>query len=134
MKSTQGVEKSTQEAVGRRLRRTRRFAIALPLLGGLLAAAPGSAWADGALVRVDALHLQPPVVTIDVGETVTFVWERDETLTENDEPIELVGEGGAFRSPPIEPGGRWQLRIDRAGFYPYAIESNPSIEGEIRVE
>jgi len=58
------------------------------------------------------------------------VQENEEAMV----PHTIVGEGGAFRSPPLEPGETWSVRFDEPGVVRYGLEERPSVEGVIVVE
>lgn len=105
----------------------------LSLLALVVPALVGGAGA-GSIVIVDSFRLDPRQVTVPVGESVTFVMDENQTLTDSMLNYHLVGEDGVFRSPALAPGERWTIRFERPGLYRYHLEHHPSVEGSVLVE
>lgn len=66
----------------------------------------------------------PHVLAVVTGQVVRWANETSGTLT-------LVGDNGAFTSPAIAPGGRFQWPAGSSGVYPYTTTGTPAIEGAI---
>lgn len=87
-----------------------------------------------AVVEMLGLRYLPPRLEVTTGTVV--IWHNREPL---DYP--LIGGGhqilseyyGAFESPDIAPGTRWQHRFDEPGVYRYRCQRHLGSTGEIVV-
>lgn len=99
-------------------------------LAALLLLTPVASQADGALVIIGGFQLNPRSVTLEAGQELTFQVQAHEDAML---PHVVVGEGGAFRSPPLEAGERWTLVLNEPGVYRYRLAERDSVEGVIVV-
>ncbi len=87
-----------------------------------------------AVVEMLALRYYPPRLEVATGTVVT--WHNREPF---DYPLiggghELLSEYyGAFESPNIGPGARWEHRFDQSGIYRYRCKRHLGSTGEIVV-
>ena len=86
-----------------------------------------------ATVNIVLGQLSPQHLEITTGTTVT--WVSMELL---DYPAisgthVLIGENGAFESPPIAPGTRWARRFNKPGTYHYHCKNHSFTSGDIVV-
>jgi len=87
-----------------------------------------------AIVEMLALRYYPPRLEVTTGTVVT--WHNREP---SDYPLiggghELLSEYyGAFESPNIRPGARWEHRFDQPGTYRYRCKRHVGSTGEIVV-
>lgn len=93
---------------------------------GLSAAAPAG---EGATVRIGHDRVEPAEVTVEAGETVTFLNEEKmpggHTIAATD---------GSFSSPPLDVDERWTKTFEEPGSYEFRIEEHPEATGTVVVE
>ncbi len=79
-----------------------------------------------ATVHVKDFKFDPPVLTVHVGDRVTFVNDDDEahTVTSTDK---------AFDSGGLDTGNTWQHVFSKAGTYQYFCELHPYMKATIVV-
>ena len=80
--------------------------------------------AEGTTIGVRDYEFEPGTATVDVGDTVTWVWDGRA-------PHNVVGEG--FRSTD-QSTGTFRHTFDQPGTYPYACTIHPGMEGNVVVE
>ena len=87
----------------------------------------GQVPAGSIAVRVvddDAEGFQPANLTVDAGQSVTFVNLRDDDHTAT---------GSGFDTGVIVPGGQTTVVLDQPGTFPYACQIHPIMTGSIGV-
>jgi amicyanin len=87
----------------------------------------GNANAADAQVKIANFTFEPPVITVKVGTTVTWV---------NDDDIpHLVSEkDGKFRSSALDTGDKFSQTLSAAGTIEYFCAIHPHMTGKIVVE
>ncbi len=99
----------------------RRVFIAV-LIGAFIEAGPSVVWASdfvvtvGSQVMAPAMALNPEKVTVQIGDSVTWV-----NLTGRAIKLTPDWEEAPDLPPFIRPGGTVHFQFDRAGTYPYAV-------------
>jgi plastocyanin len=113
-----------------------RRSLKLAALGGILALALGAcgtgdasapdaaAESDGPTVVIEDLAFAPETLTVEAGDTVTWVW--------NDGTIEQDVAGDDFKSKVMSEG-TFSHRFDEAGTYDYVCTLHPNMTGTIEV-
>jgi plastocyanin len=112
---------------------SRRAPIALALALGLLLAGSGPrARAAGQAARsaartvvMEAVSFQPAVLTLRLGESVTW---------RNADPFPHTATGAAFDSKSIAAGASWAYRPRARGELPYVCTLHPTMRAILRVE
>jgi plastocyanin len=102
------------------------LAVALALV---LVIAPGSNRAgaqDSASVDIADFTFGPGSVTITAGATVT--WTNSDSA-----PHTATGDGGAFDTGTIDPGGSASITFDTPGTYTYICSIHPDMTGTVVV-
>src|SRR2546425_10879255 len=100
----------------------RRLVFIVVLIGAFVAAGPSVVWAGdvtvtvGSQVMAPAMALNPEKVTVQIGDSVTWV-----NLTGRAIKFNPDWEEAADLPPFIRPGGTGHFQFDRAGTYPYAV-------------
>jgi plastocyanin len=90
-----------------------------PILGSL--PGPNEVW-------IFDIALMPSTITINAGETVTWV-------NHDDFPYTIVSVDGLFQSPEMVWGSIWSFTFKEPGTYPYGIsEDVNSVEGFVVVK
>jgi len=110
------------------MRRIRHVMLAVVGAATLLWSATGSSLAADQTVEIDDLAYAPPTVTIQVGDTVTWVNGDDipHTATDTD---------GSFDTEVIDAGGDTAtVTFDTAGTSSYACSIHPQMTGTVVVE
>ncbi|MGH2806245.1 MAG: cupredoxin domain-containing protein [Actinomycetota bacterium] len=79
---------------------------------------------DGPTVVIEDLAFEPETLTVEVGETVTWVW--------NDGAIDHDVSGDDFESDVLSEG-TFRHRFDKAGTYDYTCTLHPNMTGTIEV-
>ena len=105
----------------------------LTLLGVLfltLTACAGSGESEttaptGPAVYVRNLVYEPADITVEVDQSLTWVWDDDGTVHD------VVGDG--FRSE-LQTTGTFGHTFDAAGVYPYVCSIHPTMVGTVTVE
>ena len=128
------LEKSTGGRNGRSAFTRRHFKLAA--LVGILALALGAcgtgdastseaaADSDGPTVVIEDLAFEPEPLTVEVGETVAWVW--------NDGAVEHDVSGDGFKSDVMSEG-TFRHRFDEPGTYDYVCTLHPNMTGTIEV-
>jgi plastocyanin len=118
---------STVRAVG--VRRSVVVAVvAAAAVGGIIAsgAIDSLAAPAGATVTIDGVAYQPPALTVQRGQTVTWV---------NKDPFpHTVTAAGTFDSHDIAAGKSWQFTPRKAGQFDYICTLHPNMKGTLKVE
>jgi plastocyanin len=83
-----------------------------------------SASAGGATIGVSDYQFEPADITVQVGDTVTWVWDGQAQHN-------VVGEG--FQSAE-QSSGSFGHTFDLPGTYEYACTIHPGMEGSVLVE
>jgi plastocyanin len=116
---------------------TSRAGLAAGLLGAAAVISLAACGGGGSEpeVRMEAQSFEPAVLTVEVGETVTFVNEGDEDKwpASNDHPTHELYPGFDARRA-ILPGDSWSFTFERPGRWGYHDHLSPEIEGEVVVE
>ena len=94
-------------------------ALAIALLGA--AHAPASS-----TVTISGFALSPKVVTVNAGDSVTFVNKDQEAHT-------IVATGGAFASSGLDTNDKWTVRLTKPGTYAYFCSLHPYMKGTLIV-
>jgi plastocyanin/uncharacterized membrane protein YkgB len=84
----------------------------------------GPAAQGGSTIAVRDYEFEPESISVEVGQTVTWVWEGD---AQHD----VVGDG--FQSS-AQDSGSFRHAFDAPGTYRYACSLHPGMEGEVIVE
>lgn len=99
---------------------------ALVLAAVVLTAAAASA--HGPTMSVSYTRIDPPTLSIHVGDTVHFVNANTTGA------VTLVGEDGSFESPPLAPHGEgWHHTFTEAGSFPFEIREYGGTTGRVIV-
>lgn len=83
----------------------------------------GSASAGESTIAVRDYEFEPATATVQVGETITWVWEGGA-------PHNVVGEG--FQSAD-QNSGTFEHAFDRPGIYEYECTIHPGMDGIVTV-
>ncbi|MBV8196712.1 MAG: cupredoxin family copper-binding protein [Candidatus Eremiobacteraeota bacterium] len=94
----------------------------LALLLTATAAAPS---APEVHIRNDAFN--PPVLTVEVGQSVTFTNNDDDAHT-------VTATDGTFDSKGLDTNGVWRHAFTQAGTYRYFCQLHPFMKGTIVVK
>lgn len=107
------------------------FALLVAILAlGFGVGLPGAAFAgEDATVRIGHDRVQPAEVTVEAGETVTFLNEEKmpggHTIAATD---------GSFSSPPLDVDESWEKSFEEPGRYDFRIEEHPEATGTVVVK
>lgn len=86
-------------------------------------AAPAAATAH--TVRIDAFAFEPPMVTVKLGDIVTW---------RNDDPVpHTVTAMGTFDSGAIAAGSEWRYTTATRGRFDYVCSFHPNMKGTLTV-
>ncbi len=98
------------------------------------AATEGAMMKGETLVKITANGYNPKVVTIKVGDTVS--WENDDSAnhTVNSSPHPTHTDYPPLNLGLIKPGDKNSLTFDKAGTYKYHDHLNPSLTGSVTVQ
>jgi 3',5'-cyclic AMP phosphodiesterase CpdA len=77
-------------------------------------------------IVIDNFRFDPPVRSVAVGATVTWI-NRD------DVPHTVTNTDGGFKSPALDTDGQFSRRFDEKGRYPYYCSIHPKMTGRIDV-
>jgi plastocyanin len=94
---------------------------AIPI--ALAIAAPATAATE---ISITNSGFTPNPATVGAGDEVT--WTNTDSVRHR-----VVGDSGAFSSPPLMPGAKWTFRFDRAGTFTYRDEMNAAERGTVVV-
>jgi plastocyanin len=76
-------------------------------------------------VRIDAFAFEPPMVTVELGDIVTW---------RNDDPVpHTVTAKGDFDSGAIAAGGEWRYITVTRGRFDYVCSFHPTMKGTLIV-
>ncbi|CPR60955.1 Conserved hypothetical protein (plastocyanin-like) [Mycobacteroides abscessus] len=90
------------------------------------AGAPSLPVPAGPAVNIENFAFNPPTLTVPAGTTVTWT-NKDE------EPHNVVGEDGAFRSPGMDAQGTFSHQFTKAGTYTYVCGIHPFMKATVVV-
>lgn len=77
-------------------------------------------------VVIDGTRYEPAAITVEKGETVTFV---------NKDPFpHTVTAAGKFDSREIAANGKWTYRATTAGEFPFICTLHPNMKGTLTVK
>jgi plastocyanin len=100
--------------------------IALAMLGIMLIAS-SPARSTEATVRIANFTFDPPLLTVQLGSTVT--WKNEDDI------VHVVKEkDGAFHSGPLDTDGTFSQTFTRAGIVDYFCAIHPHMTGRIVVK
>jgi plastocyanin len=100
-------------------------ALALGACGTGDASTPdAAAESDGPTVVIEDLAFEPETLTVEVGDTVTWVW--------NDGAVKHDVSGDDFKSEVMSEG-TFSHRFEEAGTYDYVCTLHPNMTGTIEV-
>ena len=110
----------------------RRSTLGATVFAAILVA--GLSWADRtngahaeeALITIKDFSFTPPLVTVPVGATVTWV-------NEDDEPHTVVGSDALFRSHALDTGDRFSFTFSAPGRFEYFCSIHTHMVGTILV-
>ena len=101
------------------------LALALSACGtGDASTSEAAADSDGPTVVIEDLAFEPEPLTVEVGDTVTWVW--------NDGGVEHDVSGDDFKSEVMSEG-TFRHRFDEPGTYEYVCTLHPNMTGTIEV-
>jgi plastocyanin len=100
--------------------------LALLWLALLVPATPATA--HGPTVRLAYGRVQPPTVTVEVGQTVHF-----HNASTSGAPVTVVALDGSFESPTLGRAEGWHYTFETPGDHPYRIREAAGSEGLVRV-
>jgi len=113
-----------------RLRRPTLMAAAFVALFFVGAPWPGSshqAHAADALIKISNFSFVPPLLTVPVGTTVTWV-------NEDDEPHLVVNSDMLFKSHALDTGDKFSFTFSTPGKFQYFCAIHPHMVGAVVVE
>jgi plastocyanin len=90
---------------------------------------PLVARAENAVVEINHQELRPAEVSVQKGETVTFINRVDMPGGHS-----VVAEDGSFTSPQLDKNQSWSHSFDKAGTFAYHIQEHPGAKGVIEVK
>jgi len=110
--------------------------LAIAVLAVLSAAAlptpePRGAAAEAAAVRTVTIRIanfefSPSLITVPAGTQVIWV-------NGDDDAHDIIGDGGAFRSTPMDTGDHYAFTFTRPGTYGYHCGLHPHMVGKVVV-
>jgi plastocyanin len=92
-----------------------------------LLSAPAAALPAAPAVHMDNDAFTPKTLTIDAGQTVTFVNSDDDAHT-------VTAVDGSFDSKGLDSGAVWRHSFTKPGLYAYFCELHPFMKGTIVVK
>ncbi len=105
-----------------------RHTRALALLLWTLAALSSSAFAHGPTVKVSYSGIRPSELVVEAGTTLHF-----HNANAGGGVCTLVGEDGAFESPPLNPGEGWHHTFENPGTFRFHVKEFSRAKGMVRV-
>lgn len=94
-----------------------------PDLRGLAAeAAPARA----VTIKIANFDFSPAITTVPAGTQVTWI-------NDDDDAHDVIGDGGAFRSTPLDTGDSYAFTFAKPGTYGYHCGLHPHMVGKIVV-
>lgn len=106
----------------------RHIRITLGLIACLLVT-PLMASGDDPTVEITHHAVSPAELSIQKGETVTFV-----NKVEMPGGHSVVADDKSFASPPLEKGQTWDHTFEAAGTFAYHLNEHPDTKGVIDVK
>ena len=94
------------------------------LAAALLAAAPAAP--PSHTVTIASFAFSPKVLTVNAGDSVTFVNKDQEAHT-------VVATNRAFSSSGLDTNDAWTVRLTKPGTYDYFCSLHPYMKGELIV-
>jgi plastocyanin len=103
-------------------------------LAGALLAAPGGVAAQQlatapATIEIDNFTFTPGTLTVPAGTTVTWVNKDEEPHT-----VVNLGQPRLFKSPGLDTGESFSVKLDRPGTYEYICTIHSHMHGTIIVK
>lgn len=100
----------------------------LLLLVGVVVSLAGASGAGAATatVQITRSGFTPRVLTVSVGDTVT--WANKDTVNH-----QVTADSGAFTSPVLKPGESWSYTFTKADGYPYRDKLRETLRGSVDV-
>ena len=105
------------------------FAAALALLSWSMgpATAADAPKAAAHTVAIDGTHFQPAMLTVKVGDSVTWV-------NKDPFPHTVTSASGGFDSREIAPGKSWKYTATKKGEFTYVCIFHPTMKAALKVE
>jgi plastocyanin len=113
-----------------RLRRSTLMAAAFVALSFIGAPWPGNshqAHAAEAMIKISNFSFAPPLLTVPVGTTVTWV-------NEDDEPHTVVDSNTLFKSHALDTGDKFSFTFSKPGKFQYFCTIHAHMVGTVVVE
>ena len=92
----------------------------------LQATAAEAAAAHAVTVKIANFDFSPAVITVSAGTEVTW-------LNNDDDAHDIVADGGAFRSSPMDTGDHYSFTFTKPGTYGYHCGLHPHMVGKVVV-
>ncbi|QQG48875.1 MAG: cupredoxin domain-containing protein [archaeon] len=83
----------------------------------------------GAGSYTNPVGFAPRTITVVIGLNNTVTWTNDDTITHT-----VTSLTGVFKSPNIEPGGRYSFTFTTPGNYSYGCVFHPFMDGNVVVK
>lgn len=99
---------------------------AVTLVAAAATAAPDPARAAQHAVDITDFAFAPGVITVSVGDTVT--WTNGD-----DAPHTVTSVDGAFDSGRLDPGDSWSMKVTQAGTFEYRCDFHSEMRGTLVV-
>ena len=99
------------------------------VLAACLLAMPLVASGEDQTVEISHHQLSPAEISIQVGESVTFV-----NRVEMPGGHSIVADDGSFTSPQLDKNQSWSQLFERAGTFTYHVNEHPDVKGVINVK
>lgn len=99
----------------------------IPLALAALLTEPAAAFTSAPTIRIVNDAFTPKTLTIDAGQTVTFVNGDDDAHT-------VTAVDGTFDSKGLDTGSIWRHAFPKPGVYTYFCELHPFMKGTIFVK
>jgi len=94
---------------------------------GLIGAQSDSSAEQASVVHIASFAFQPANLTIDAGDTVTFI--NDDTVSHT-----VTASDKSFDSGNLDQNAKWSHRFDTAGTFNYTCNYHPTMKGTITVK
>jgi plastocyanin len=129
-RSTKLAADGAVKAPGQYSRPRRCLMTRLPVYAGLvLLTFSLAALAAETTVKVSHNSLEPSMVSITAGDTVTF-----ENTVEMPGGHTIVANDNSFKSPALAKGQSWSHTFSKAGTYAFHVKEHPDNKGKIVVK
>ena len=99
---------------------------ALTLVAAAATFSPAPARAAQHAVDISDSAFAPGVITVSVGDTITWT-NRD------DDPHTVTSVDGAFDSGRLDPGQSWSMKVTKAGTFEYRCDFHSDMHGTLVV-